>query len=311
MATKLSVEKLTKRFGERTAVDELSFAISPGEIYGLLGPNGAGKTTTIKVVTGLVPPTSGKVRVAGFDPFAEPLKAKAELGWVGQETSLYEDLTAEENLRLACALGRVPRAEVRKRVADLVEVIGLADRARERVSAYSGGMKRRLHLAVALVHRPGVLLLDEPMVGVDPQARAYLTETVRKLAGEGHAVLLTTHDMDDAERLCQRVGIIDRGRLLAEGTVDELRASLGERDVLRLEGDFPGGDARQLPADLGAEVLASHDGELLIAVENGSEALPRVLAAVEKTGAVTARVTLERPTLETLFLKLTGRELRD
>lgn len=240
MAMLLEVRDLVKRYGERIAVDHVAFTVSAGEIYGLLGPNGAGKTTTIKVLTGLLPPTSGSVRIAGFDPFAEPLKAKAQLGWVGQETSLYEDLTARENLELACALGRVPRSEVRNRVVELLETIGLADRAGERVSRFSGGMKRRLHLAVALVHRPRVLLLDEPLVGVDPQARAHLMGLIERLADEGHAVLLTTHDMDDAQRLSSRVGILDHGKLLAEGTVDELQARLGERDVLRLSGSFPG-----------------------------------------------------------------------
>jgi len=306
----LEVNGLVKRYGERLAVDDLTFSVREGEIYGLLGPNGAGKTTTIKVLTGLLSPTAGSVRVAGFDPFAEPLKAKARLGWVGQETSLYEDLSARENLELACALGRVPRSEVRRRVAELLEAIGLADRATERVSKYSGGMKRRLHLAVALVHRPRVLLLDEPLVGVDPQARAHLMGLIEKLAGDGHAILLTTHDMDDAQRLSSRVGILDHGKLLAEGTVDELQARLGERDVLRLAGAFPD-ELPPLPEDLGGERLSLRDGELMLAVPSGSEALPRILAVLERAGVHVERATLERPSLETLFLELTGRELRD
>ncbi len=310
MAVLLEVRELVKRYGERTAVDRVSFTVNEGEIYGLLGPNGAGKTTTIKVLTGLLPPTSGSVRIAGFDPFAEPLKAKAQLGWVGQETSLYEDLTAGENLRLACALGRVPRSEVRRRVAELLETIGLADRAGERVSRFSGGMKRRLHLAVALVHRPLVLLLDEPLVGVDPQARAHLMGLIARLAEEGHAVLLTTHDMDDAQRLSSRVGILDHGKLLAEGTVDELQARLGERDVLKLSGRFPG-ELPPLPEALGAETLSLRDDELMLAVPNGSTALPRILGVLERDGISVERATLERPSLETLFLELTGRELRD
>jgi len=310
MQVLLEVNGLLKRYGERTAVEDLSFSVREGEIYGLLGPNGAGKTTTIKVLTGLLPPTSGSVRVAGFDPYAEPLKAKAQLGWVGQETSLYEDLNARENLELACALGRVPRPEVRARVAELLETIGLADRARDRVSKYSGGMKRRLHLAVALVHRPRVLLLDEPLVGVDPQARAHLMGLIERLAEEGHAVLLTTHDMDDAQRLSSRVGILDHGELLAEGTVAELQARLGERDVLRLSGELPE-ELPPLPAELEAERLSLRADELMLAVPNGSQALPRILAALERQGVVIDRVTLERPTLETLFLELTGRELRD
>ncbi len=307
----LDVTQLVKRYGDRTAVDDLSFHIAPSEIYGLRGPNGAGKTTTIKIITGLMKPSSGSVRLAGYSPFSNPLAAKAELGWVDQDTAVYEDLTAEENLKLACALAKVPSKAVKARVGELLDDIGLTDRAKHRVSTYSGGMKRRLHLALALVHRPKVLLLDEPMVGVDPQARAYLMNTISDLAAQGHSVLLTTHDMDDAERLCNRVGIIDGGKLLTEGTVEELQSSLGERDVLRLEGAFVAGESNGLSGQLGADILTCTEDELLIAVENGSEALPSVLTTVESSGAEIRRVTLERPTLETLFLKLTGRELRD
>jgi len=307
----LELRNLVKDFGERRAVDGLSFTVAPGEIYGLLGPNGAGKTTTIRVITGLLPPTSGSVQVSGFDPFVEPLEARARLGWAGQETTLYEDLTGEENLRMACVLARVPGREIRGRVAALMETIGLADRARDRVATYSGGMKRRLHLAVALVHDPALLLLDEPLVGVDPQARAHLIGLIDGLRKQGRAILLTTHDMDDAQRLCSRVGIVDGGRLIAEGTVEELQASLGERDVLRLEGSFPAEPAPGLPEALEARILSIQEGELLVAVPNGPQALPTVLAALEGAGYHVDRATLERPTLETLFLRLTGRELRD
>jgi len=309
MRVLLEVDGLVKRYGERAAVDALSFTVSEGEIYGLLGPNGAGKTTTIRVLAGLLRPTDGRVRVAGFDPFLEPLDAKAQLGWVGQELALWENLTAEENLRLACTLGRVARSQVRRRTSELLELIGLADRRKDRVATFSGGMKRRLHLAMGLVHSPRVLLLDEPLAGVDPQARAHLVETIRGLTAEGCAVLLTTHDMDDAEKLCDRVGVMDQGRLLAEGTVDELQASLGERDILRLEGEFDPAVPPSLPA--GVEVLAFREDELLLAAEEGNSALPAVLSAVEAGGTSVRKVILERPTLETLFLKLTGRELRD
>ncbi|NOZ78970.1 MAG: ABC transporter ATP-binding protein [Acidobacteria bacterium] len=308
MGKLLAVDRLVKRYGSRTAVDGLSFEVAAGEIYGLLGPNGAGKTTTVKVITGLLRPSSGTVLVAGLDPYVRPLEAKAHLGWVGQETSLYEDLSAEENVRFACALARVPGAKARERTSFLLEMIGLADRSHERVSKFSGGMKRRLHLAVALVHNPDVLLLDEPLVGIDPQARAYLIGVIERLAAEGHAVLLTTHDMDDAERLSNRVGILDQGKLLAEGTVSELQASLGERDVVRVTGVF-GDEPPRL--DEGVEILSRSGDELVVAVSHGPEALPRVLAAVEAAGAQVDRVVLERPSLEMLFLKLTGRELRD
>ncbi len=308
MGTLLKVDRLVKTYGSRAAVDGLSFEVGAGEIYGLLGPNGAGKTTTVKTIAGLLRPSSGTVTVAGLDPYLRPLEAKAHLGWVGQETSLYDDLSAEENLRLACALARVPRRATRSRVEALLEMTGLSGRSDERVAKFSGGMKRRLHLAVALVHKPDVLLLDEPLVGIDPQARAYLTGVIERLAAEGHAVLLTTHDMDDAERLSNRVGILDEGHLLAEGTVDELRARLGERDIVRVTGAFGGGVPE---LDGPVEILSRSASELAVAVSRGPEALPRVLAAIERGGGHVDRVVLERPSLETLFLKLTGRELRD
>jgi len=309
MTDLLEVKDLVKRFRERTAVDGLTFRVESGEVYGLLGPNGAGKTTAVRMVTGLLRPSSGSIRVAGVDPFVEPLAARANLGWAGQELALYEDLSAVENLRLAATLGRLPRRETRSRAAELLDLVGLADRGRDRVESFSGGMKRRLHLAMALVHRPRLLLLDEPLVGIDPQARALLLDTIRRLAADGCGVLLTTHDMDDAERLCRRLGIIDRGRLLAEGTVAELQASLGERDALRLEGSFQAEAPPPLPE--GVEVLACRDDELVVATLHGDEALPAVLAAAESAGVRVRRAALERPTLETLFLKLTGRELRD
>ncbi len=311
MGALLTVDRLVKRYGDRTAVAELSFTIEAGEIYGLLGPNGAGKTTTVKTIAGLLRPSSGTVAIAGFDPYQRPLEAKAHLGWAGQETSLYEDLTARENLRLACALTRVPTREVRGRIGDLLEMIGLAGRAEDRVATFSGGMKRRLHLAVALVHDPDLLLLDEPLVGIDPQARAHLVGVIEQLAADGHGVMLTTHDMNDAERLAHRVGILDRGRLLAEGTIDELQAILGERDIVRLTGVFGEDPFQRDGWDGGIEILSRSANEVAVAVAHGPEALPRVLAAVEAAGGQVGRVVLERPSLETLFLKLTGRELRD
>ncbi len=307
----IEVRELVRRYGDVTAVDGLTFSVAAGEIYGFLGPNGAGKTTTIRVLVGLLPPTSGRVLVGGHDPYQEPLAARAALGWADQATTLYGDLTGEENLRLVGALAGLGRAEAVRRARELLELVGLADRGRELVRRYSGGMQRRLHLAMAMVHRPRVLLLDEPLVGVDPQARALLVELIRGLARDGCAVLLTTHDMDDAERLCHRVGIVDHGRLLAEGTVEELRARLGERDVIRLSGRFDPAAPPTPPADLGVEVLGCTESELWLASPAGGETVPGVLAALAAAGIEVRRVTVERPTLETLFLELTGRELRE
>ncbi len=307
----IEVRDLVKHYGTHRAVAELSFSVDPGEIYALLGPNGAGKTTTLTILTGLMAPSSGTVAVGGHDPSAEPIAAKSQLGWAGQETSVYEDLTAGENLTLACTLARVPRKESAARVRQLLQMVGLADRARRRVSTFSGGMKRRLHLAMALVHRPAVLLLDEPLVGIDPQTRAYLLAMIRSLAEEGAAVLLTTHDLDDAERLAHRIGIIDHGTMLAEGTLDELRARAGRRDIIRLTGrlvSLPDQDAIEA---LGARFLVSAEDEAILEAEDGAQTLPAVLEILTSHGSEVRRAAIERPNLETLFLELTGRELRD
>ena len=306
----VEVRNLVKEYGSRRAVDGLSFHVEAGEIYALLGPNGAGKSTTLTILTGLMAPTSGRVAVAGFDPLTDPIAARSRLGWAGQETSVYPDLTAAENLRLACVLARVPRAETRGRVGELLEAVGLSDRARNRVGTFSGGMKRRLHLAVALVHRPRVLLLDEPLVGIDPQTRAYLLGMIRSLAEQGAAVLLTTHDLADAEQLAHRIGIMDRGRMLAEGTLEELRARAGRHDVIRLSGSF-GTEVEEALRAVPARLLAAGEDRIVLEAEDGAAALPAVLERLTARGGEVRRATIERPTLETLFLELTGRELRD
>ncbi len=306
----VEVRNLVKEYGSRRAVDGLSFHVEAGEIYALLGPNGAGKSTTLTILTGLMAPTSGRVAVAGFDPLTDPIAARSRLGWAGQETSVYPDLTAAENLRLACVLARVPRAETRGRVGELLEAVGLSDRARNRVGTFSGGMKRRLHLAVALVHRPRVLLLDEPLVGIDPQTRAYLLGMIRSLAEQGAAVLLTTHDLADAEQLAHRIGIMDRGRMLAEGTLEELRARAGRHDVIRLSGSF-GTEVEEALRAVPARLLAAGEHRIVLEAEDGAAALPAVLERLTARGGEVRRATIERPTLETLFLELTGRELRD
>ncbi len=305
------VDRLVKEYPETRALDGVSFTIPRGEIYALLGPNGAGKTTTVTILTGLRPPTSGRVAIAGIDPFAEPVEARRHLGWAGQETSVYRDLTARENLALACAMAGMPRARTRARIAELLETVGLADRAGSRVAAFSGGMMRRLHLAMALVHQPDVLLLDEPLVGIDPQTRAWLLEMIRGLAAGGTAVLLTTHDLDDAEQLAHRIGILDHGAMIAEGTLDELREIVGERDLVTVEGELEGAASEALFDGLPVEHLSAGPSRLVLRAPDGAALLPAILERVTAAGLVIHRVAVERPSLETLFLALTGRGLRD
>lgn len=244
----VEVEQLRKSYGELVAVDAVSFTVRSGEIFGLLGPNGAGKTTTIHCLSGLLAPDRGRIRIMGLDIRRDGAAARRRLGLVPQDVALYEDLTAEENLAFwggACGLrGR----ELRERVREALELTGLEAHARRRVKQFSGGMKRRLNFACGVLHRPPVLLLDEPAVGVDPQSRVRLLELVRDQARAGVCVLYTTHYMEEAEALCDRLGIMDRGHMIAQGTLSELRAMVGERDTLRLRGIFPAAAAtRPLP----------------------------------------------------------------
>jgi ABC-2 type transport system ATP-binding protein len=218
----LECRGLVKRFGPRTAVDGVGFVVARGETYGLLGPNGAGKTTTISMLCGLLRPDEGSVQVGGHPLEAEPLAAKAAIGLVPQDIALYEELSARENLRFFGRLQGMAKAELAERVDEVLELVGLADRATDVVGTYSGGMKRRANIAVGLLHRPQLLVLDEPTVGVDPQSRNAILERVEALADGGLSVLYTTHYMEEAERLCDRIGIIDEGQLVAEGTRDEL-----------------------------------------------------------------------------------------
>ena len=234
----IEVEQLRKSYGDLIAVDGVSFTARPGEIFGLLGPNGAGKTTTIGCISGLLTPSAGHVKVMGHDVVREGRAARAKLGVVPQEIALYEDLSAHENLAYWGGAQGMRNPKLRERIQQVLELTGLQDRAREPVKQFSGGMKRRLNFACSILHSPKVLLLDEPTVGVDPQSRVRLLDLVRAEAQAGTCVLYTTHYMEEAEALCDRLAIMDHGKVIAAGTLTELRAMLAERDLLRLTGVF-------------------------------------------------------------------------
>ena len=230
----LECRGLRRSFGDLVAVDGVGFHIDAGETYGLLGPNGAGKTTTISMIAGLLERDGGEVVVAGEPMTTHAIRAKSAIGYVPQDLAIYPDLSARENLMFFARLYGMPTAEAKRRSAEVLEVTGLADRAGDQTKKYSGGMKRRLNIGIGLLHRPKLLILDEPTVGVDPQSRNAILESVEGLSGEGMAVLYTTHYMEEAERLCDRVGVIDHGQLIAEGTRTELVSLVGERDRVRL-----------------------------------------------------------------------------
>jgi ABC-2 type transport system ATP-binding protein len=303
---------LRKRYGDLVAVDDVSFAIGPGETYGLLGPNGAGKTTVISMVAGILTRDAGQIRVLGRPVSTGSPAGKADIGYVPQDIAVYPDLTGAENLRFFASMYGLSRATARHRVTEVLETVGLGDRARERVATYSGGMKRRLNIAVGLLHRPRLLILDEPTVGVDPQSRNAILQSIEVLSAEGMAVLYTTHYMEEAERLCDRVGVIDLGRLIAEGTPRELTALVGERDRIRLAvtGDLDAAAAALRAQATVRQVTVGSDAIELLD-DNARTALPRVLEAVAAAGAHTRSVTVEEPDLEAVFLHLTGKSLRD
>jgi ABC-2 type transport system ATP-binding protein len=308
----IEVENLRKTFGDLVAVDGIGFAARPGGIFGLLGPNGAGKSTTIGCISGLLTPDEGRVAVFGHDVQGEARAARAQLGIVPQELALYEELSARENLAFWGEAYGLRRAALRDRVATVLDLVGLADRAKEPVKNYSGGMKRRLNFACGIVHEPRALLLDEPTVGVDPQSRVRLLELVREQARRGTCVLYTTHYMEEAESLCDELAIVDHGRIVAAGTLEELRSMIGERDLLRLSGDFAPAAAREALGELAdLEVVQAEAETVTVAVPRASQRLSEIFATLNGAGATVRETTLTRPNLESLFIKLTGKELRE
>jgi len=310
----LTVDKLIKQYGDFTAVDDVSFESSKGTVFGLLGPNGAGKSTTINCISGLLSPTSGRVSVAGADIVKDGKKAKRSLGVVPQELALYDDLPAIENLKYWGKAYGLRGSALNTRVQAVLDHIGLADRAKDLPKTFSGGMKRRLNFGCGIVHRPGVLLLDEPTVGVDPQSRQRLFEMVEAERDAGACVLYTTHYMEEAERLCDSLAIMDHGKLIAQGSVDELKAKLGARDVLQLNGEFPGVEIGAALADRGIgdlEVISQEDGVLTLTMSSASQYLPTIFETITSAGGTVAETSLRSPNLETLFLLLTGKELRE
>ena len=303
---------LRKRFKERLAVDGVGFEVAPGETYGLLGPNGAGKTTTISMICGLLGRDGGEVTVAGASLDRDPGQVKAAIGYVPQDVALYPDLSGLENLRFWGRMYGLAGRDLAERVEATLDVVGLTERAGDKVADYSGGMQRRLNIAAGMLHRPRLLVLDEPTAGVDPPSRNAILGNVEALGGQGIGVLYTTHYMEEAARLCDRVGIIDQGRLIAEGTRRELVARVGERGRIELTatGDLAGLAAAAVRVD-GVDEASVVDGGVHLVAREAGPLLPRLLEAAEHAGAEVTSVELVEPDLEAVFLHLTGKALRD
>ncbi len=311
----LSVNGLEKSFGSLQAVKGITFSVRQGESFGLLGPNGAGKSTAIGMISGLFAPSKGEIRIKGIDMVAQPKKAQRLIGVVPQDIALYQDMTARENLLFWGSMYGLRGPELKRRIAEVLEIVGLAERAKDKVGQFSGGMKRRVNIGAAILHRPELLIMDEPTVGIDPQSRNHILETVKRLNQAGMTIIYTSHYMEEVEFLCERIGIIDHGEFIASGTVSELRETIGNRSriVLTLAPEI--GEIEQLPALLQKEIRVEDfriDGGQLIAFHKEPQSvLSGVIQSATSAGLQISSVNIIEPNLESVFLHLTGRSLRD
>jgi ABC-2 type transport system ATP-binding protein len=314
MTAILEVKDLVKKYGDFTAVKGISFDIREGEIFSLLGPNGAGKTTTISMLSTLYTPTSGEATVAGHSISREPMAVRRLIGVVPQDLALYEDLSARENLNFWGQMYGLSGPALKARVEEVLEQIGLADKAKQRVKTYSGGMKRRVNIGVGLLHKPRLLFMDEPTVGIDPQSRRAILDSVKDLNKQGMTVLYTTHYMEEAEELSDRVGIIDHGELIALGTQAELTKQVGEMETLILHID-ENQDAESLAVALrknkDVQKADVSDHSVTLIVPEAEEIMAPAVTQANELGIKIRSVDIREPNLEAVFLHLTGRALRD
>ncbi|HHY45054.1 MAG TPA: ABC transporter ATP-binding protein [Firmicutes bacterium] len=308
----IEVRGLRKEYGKVVAVGGVDFRVDKGEIFGLLGPNGAGKSTTISMIAGLVTPTAGSIFLHGKDVTKAPHRMKEVLGLVPQDIALYPSLTARENLFFWGRMYSLPGPLLRERVEEALEYAGLKDRANDRIDTYSGGMKRRINIAAALLHRPELLIMDEPTVGIDPQSRSHILETVQRLNREDVTVLYTSHYMEEVEYLCSRIAIMDHGAIIAEGTLEELRSTVGDTDSVELTlSDAPGSLAEEIAGLPGVLQAKKVDSTITTLVKDGHERVAAILETVYRAGVKVRSIQIVEPNLESVFLKLTGRALRD
>ncbi|HEY65054.1 MAG TPA: ABC transporter ATP-binding protein [Caldilineae bacterium] len=299
----VEVEGLTRRFGDFTAVDHVSFRIRHGEVFGFLGPNGAGKTTTIRMLCGILPPSEGTARVLGMDVARDPGQVKQHIGYMSQRFSLYEDLTVRENLEFYAGIYQVPRRERAARIREMIEMAGLTGRERELAGRLSGGVRQRLALGCAILHRPPILFLDEPTSGVDPTSRRRFWDLIYRLSEEGVTVMVTTHYMDEAER-CHTVGLIHQGRLVALGAPDDLKETQMRGQILEIDCE-PAMEAMDVLLSLPEVQEVSLYGLLLhVTVADAAETMDPIRAALDAEGIVVRSLELVPPTLEDVFISV-------
>ena len=312
MQKAIEVQNLHKAFGEIHAVDGGSFSVEKGEIFSLLGPNGAGKTTTLSMLSCLLRPDQGDATVLGHSIRKDPMGVKSVLGVVPQEIALYEDLTARENLNFWGKMYGLRGAALNARVDEVLEVIGLTDRAKDRVGKYSGGMKRRVNIGVALLHKPQVIYMDEPTVGIDPQSRRSILDNVIALKNQGMTVLYTTHYMEEAQELSDHIAIMDHGKVIANGTNQELVNIVGETDRITVTINTESAKVMEAwKAVKGVKKVSAEDGTLTILADDSNRILPRLFETAAAKDVRITSVDVQEPNLEAVFLHLTGRALRD
>ena len=306
----ITVQNLSKKYGSTEALKGISFGIKQGEFYGLLGPNGAGKTTTISILSTILEPNGGSVSIAGFDLQKDPAECKKTIGVVPQEIALYNELSAYDNLLFWGGLYGVSKSDLKARADETLKLFGLFDRRNDKVKTYSGGMKRRINIASALLHRPKVLFMDEPTVGIDPQSRNLIFEVIEKLHKEGMTIVYTTHYMEEAERFCDRIGIIDNGQIIAQGTLDELKSSSKMKETIVVT-------CNNLSDALFGKISAAWKDckRIETAVhfysDNVKNDLSKIILKCSDAGLDVLNIEIQKVNLETIFLSLTGKQLRD
>ncbi|HNX42346.1 MAG TPA: ATP-binding cassette domain-containing protein [Candidatus Aminicenantes bacterium] len=308
----LQIQNLSKSYGEAPALDRFSLDMERGEVLGLLGPNGAGKTTLISILSGTLPGFSGSVTFQGKNLFSDR-SLKNRLGIVPQDMAFYEELSAMDNLLFWGGLYDISRSELKRKAEELLKSVELSDRAKEPVKRFSGGMKRRLNVAIGLLHSPDLLLLDEPTVGIDVQAKVSILEIIKRVGREGTAVIFTTHQLAEVEETCSRIAIMDHGRILAQGTLDELIKTIGEKVIVRVEGEFSlssFSEAIGSLADDGVELISAADDIVSLGVDD-TDRIPKVMERLFSNNVQISDLKIHSPNLETVFLRFTGKSLRD
>ncbi|MCP4216742.1 MAG: ABC transporter ATP-binding protein [bacterium] len=308
--TILDIKNITKSYGDLTALDNFALSLEKGEVLGLLGPNGAGKTTLISILSGTVADFSGTVTFKGKNLFTNRL-LKNHIGIVPQDMAFYEDLNAMDNLMFWGGLYDIPKAKLKARAKELLEIVELSGRAKEPIKNFSGGMKRRLNIAIGLIHEPQLLLLDEPTVGIDVQAKVSILDIIKTVGTKGTTVVFTTHQLAEVEETCSRIAIMDKGSILADGSLEELIKIVGEKEMVTVEGRFSAPDITHILKDIEtAEILSVHDDLVHLAFD-GTDKIPALMELLFKHKIEVSDFKIKSPNLEAVFLKLTGRSLRD